>query len=207
MKPKISKADQAAHTRTALLRAGRMLFADQGYANTSTESIVQRAGVTRGALYYHFQNKAGLFRAVFEELRVSGLQRILERIQTAEGDPWQRLIQTGLRAFLEVVSEPGRQRILYIDGPAVLPMYLWHENALAIAAIQNALEQLALAGFIAKQPFGTPSRLLWGAFLEAALHIAYSTDDVDATQQEMLRGLEQLIAGLRIEPLPQAEDN
>ena len=50
MKPKISKADQAAHTRTALLRAGRTLFADQGYANTPTESIVRRAGVTRGAL-------------------------------------------------------------------------------------------------------------------------------------------------------------
>ena len=207
MKPKISKADQAAHTRTALLSAGRALFADKGYANTSTESIVQRAGVTRGALYYHFRRKSGLFQAVFEELRVSGLQRILERIQTAEGDPWQRLVQTGLRAFLEVVSEPGTQRILYIDGPAVLPMYLWHENALAIAAIQNALEQLALAGFIAKQPFGTLSRLLWGAFLEAALHIAYSTDDVDATQQEMRRGLEQLIAGLRFKHLSQAEGN
>ena len=206
MKPKISKADQAAHTRTALLSAGRALFADQGYANTSTESIVQRAGVTRGALYYHFQSKAGLFRAVFEELRASGLQRILERIQTAEGDPWQQLVQTGLRAFLEIVSGPGTQRILYIDGPAVLSVYSWRESAPAIATIQNALEQLAVAGFIAKQPFGTLSRLLWGAFLEAALHIAY-TDDGDAAQQEMLRGLEQLIAGLRIEPLSQAEGN
>ncbi len=63
-----------------------------------------------------------------------------------------------------------------------------------------------MAGFIAKQPFGTLSRLLWGAFLEAALRIAY-TEDVDATQQEMLRGLEQLIAGLRVELLSQAEDN
>ena len=206
MKPKISKADQAAQTRTALLSAGRALFADQGYANTSTESIVQRAGVTRGALYYHFQSKTGLFRAVFEELRASGLQRILERIQMAEGDPWQRLVQTGLRAFLEIVSEPRTQRILYIDGPAILAPHVWRENAPGIATIQNALEQLAIAGLIAKQPFGTLARLLWGTLLEAALYVAYA-DDVDATQQEMLRGLEQLIAGLRIEPLSRAEDD
>ena len=206
MKPKISKADQAAHTRTALLRAGRMLFADQGYANTSTESIVQRAGVTRGALYYHFQSKARLFRAVFEELKISRHHQIMERVQTAKGDLWQQFVETGCQAFLEVVSEPGTQRILYIDGPAVLPPRLWRDNTLAIATIQKALEQLALAGFIAKQPFGALSHLLWGAFLEAALRVSHA-DDAEATQENMRRGLEQLIAGLRVEPLPQAEGN
>ena len=206
MKPKISKADQAAYTRTALLRAGRMLFADQGYANTSTESIVQRAGVTRGALYYHFQSKARLFRAVFEELKILRHHQIMERVQTAEGDLWQQFVETGCRAFLEVVSEPGTQRILYIDGPAVLPPRLWRDNTLAIATIRKALEQLALAGFIAKQPFEALSHLLWGAFLEAALRVSHA-DDAEATQENMRRGLEQLIAGLRIEPLSQAEGN
>lgn len=192
----VKKADQSKQTRTALMDVGRTLFASQGYAGTSTESIVQHAGVTRGALYYHFGDKAGLFQAVFEELRASRLRLVLERMQTAEGDPWQRLVRTGLRNFLEVVSEQGVQRILYIDGPAVLPPRLWHENAPAIATIQNVLEQLALAGFLEKQPFGTLARLVWGAFLEAALHLAH-TDDPKATKQEMLRGLEQLVAGLR----------
>lgn len=48
-----------------------------------------------------------------------------------------------------------------------------------------------------KQPFGTLARLLWGAFLEAALRLAH-TDEPEATKQEMLLGLEQLIAGLRV---------
>lgn len=193
---KVKKADQAKQTRTALMNAGRTLFSSQGYAGTSTESIVQHAKVTRGALYYHFEDKAGLFQAVYEELRDSRLQLVLERIQTAEGDPWQRLVQTGLRAFLEVVSEQGVQRILYIDGPAVLPASLWHDNVPAVSTIQNVMEQLAVAGFIEKQPFETLARLVWGAFLEAALHLAH-TDDLEATKQEMLWGLEQLVAGLR----------
>ena len=59
----------------------------------------------------------------------------------------------------------------------------------AISTIQAALEQLAIAGFIEKQPFGTLARLLWGAFLEAALRLAH-TDEPEATKQEMLLGLE-----------------
>ena len=195
----VKKADQSKRTRTALLQAGRTLFARQGYAGTSTESIVQHAGVTRGALYYHFQDKAGLFHAVFDELRLAGLEAIQARIQTAEGDLWQRLVKEGLRAFLEVVSDPGRQRILYIDGPAELPARHWHENVPGRATIQAALEQLARAGYLAQQPFGTLARLFWGALLEAALHLAHA-EDPEATQQEMLRGLGQLIAGLRIKP-------
>ena len=194
---KVKKADQARQTRAALMNAGRTLFSSQGYAGTSTESIVQHAEVTRGALYYHFQDKAGLFQAVFEELRMSGLHIVQERIQTAEGDLWQRLVKTGLQTFLEIVSEPGRQRILYIDGPAVLPADLWHENVPGIATIQAGLEQLAQAGFIEEQPFGALARLFWGAFLEAAFRLAHS-DDPEATKQEMMLGLERLIAGLRV---------
>lgn len=197
MKPTISRADQKARTRAALLNAAYTLFAEQGYAATSTENIVQRAGVTRGALYHHFSGKRGIFQAVYEEEKISRLQQIMERIQTAEGDLWQQLVETGCRAFLEVVSEPGPQRILYIDGPAVLPPRLWHDNTLAIATIQNALEQLAAAGFIAQQPFGTLACLFWGAFLEAALRVSYA-DDAEVTQENMRQGLIQLISGLRL---------
>lgn len=50
---------------------------------------------------------------------------------------------------------------------------------------------------IEKQSFGTLACLLWCAFLEAALRVTYA-DDTDVTVQEMLQGLEQLVAGLRV---------
>lgn len=199
MAENLTKSEQSDRTQTDLIVAARHIFGEQGYEATSTQDIVGGLGVTRGALYYHFGSKAGLFRAVFEELRASQSQIILERMRTAEGDPWQRLFQASTRAFLEQAAEQETARILYIDGPAVLPLHVWHDNAPACATIQRNLEQLAASGFIEKQPFEVLARLLWGAYLEAALCVAYA-DDVNAAQQDMLRGLEQLIARLPSKP-------
>ena len=54
----LTKAEQADKTRRALRAAARTLFTTQGYVATSTEEIARRAGMTRGALYYHFRDKA-----------------------------------------------------------------------------------------------------------------------------------------------------
>src|SRR6266566_3235133 len=55
-------------TRRLLVTAARALFGARGYAGVSTEEIVRAAGVTRGALYHQFRDKAGLFAAVAEEV-------------------------------------------------------------------------------------------------------------------------------------------
>src|ERR1700678_2309807 len=55
-------------TRRSLLDTARQLFAENGFAGTRTEDVVQRAGLTRGALYHHFRDKEDLFRAVHDEV-------------------------------------------------------------------------------------------------------------------------------------------
>ncbi len=88
MAEKISKADQSRRTRSTLLTAARELFAEQGYAHTSTEEILARTGVTRGALYYHFRDKVDLFRAVFCEVENFMQQEIARSTVETEGDLW-----------------------------------------------------------------------------------------------------------------------
>ncbi len=61
-----TQADRSAATRDALVTAARGLFAEQGFAEVPTDSIVAAAGVTRGALYHQFADKTALFDAVME---------------------------------------------------------------------------------------------------------------------------------------------
>lgn len=106
-------------TKSALMKAARQLFAEKGYAETSTPEIVKAAGVTRGALYHHFEDKVALFRAVvFEEYT-----RVAADITASATDAPSSAIDAlrqGSRGYLTAMDDKGRVRIMLLDGPAVL---------------------------------------------------------------------------------------
>ena len=193
----ISKSEQSERTRTALLNVAHGLFAERGYADTSTQDIVEGAEVTRGALYYHFRNKKGIFQAVFEQLRHARTRAVQERMAAAEGDLWQRIVKTGCAAFIESTADKRAQRIIFLDGPSVLDPHVWHEHVPAVNLIRQSLERLVSSGFIEEAPCETLARLLWGSFLEAGLCISYA-HDVAEVQRDMARGLEHLFGSLRV---------
>lgn len=109
-------------TRSALIETARSWFATNGYAATSTPTIADEAGVSRGALYHHFKDKSELFRAVVEREYAI----VAERIGAAAADAMQRttdsieILSAGGDAYLDALRDPGRRRILLVDGPAVL---------------------------------------------------------------------------------------
>src|SRR3954467_10445180 len=111
-------SDQAEKTKALLIRTARKLFAKRGYARVGTEELVRAAGVTRGALYHHFDGKADLFRAVFEDVERE-LTEKLGAEALAKPDPWEGLL-AALEMFLDVCTEPEVQRIALLDAPSVL---------------------------------------------------------------------------------------
>ena len=199
MSVKITKSEQSEMTRAALLKAARELFTERGFAETATEEIVKRAGVTRGALYYQFRDKADLFRAVFEELDRALMKQISEAMQTAQGDLWERLVYTGCRAFLDACLEPSTQRIMLIDGPAVLSWDMWrrHDGESGLGLVRQTLQIVMDEGLLEQQPGEPLAHLLFGALTEAAIYIARA-DDVHAAREEMGQSVEQLLSGLRV---------
>ena len=195
MSAMISKAEQAQRQRRAVLDAARALFAAQGYEATSTEEIVRSIGVTRGTLYHHFRNKAALFEAVYQEQRVALARAIGERIQVAEGASRQQIMRMVCHAFINTAADSSVQRILFVDGPAVLARNVTHEPDPALQLMRQVFEPLIDERVIEPQPLDLFIRLVWAMCFEAGLYITHAADRA-AARQEMVGILERLLTGL-----------
>jgi AcrR family transcriptional regulator len=161
-------------TRRDLIDAGRELFVDPGYFNTSIGDLVARSGVgTRGAFYHHFSDKAELFRAVFEEVEQDLMLRSIADPSPDRG--WARL-ERGLHDFLEAALEPEVQRVILIDGPVVLGWRTLRsiEERSSIAMIEEIVRQAMAEGTIDQQPVTELTHMLVAALEEAALLVAHS---------------------------------
>ena len=122
-----TQADRSAATRDALVAAARRLFAEQGFAEVSTDAIVAAAGVTRGALYHQFADKTALFDAVLDAVEADIARRLAEDVAAAGiTDPVDAMRHV-LRTWLEICVEPEIHRIALIDGPSVLGWAHWRE--------------------------------------------------------------------------------
>jgi AcrR family transcriptional regulator len=188
-------ADRAEATRGALVAAARRLFVEKGYFATGTEEIVAAAGVgTRGALYHHFADKAALFLAVFEDVEEDLLAAAAEG--RPEGTAVDRLRQ-GLLGFLDASLTPEVQRVLLVDGPAVLGWQQWRalEERYGLGAVRGLLENAVADGSLPAQPLDALSHILLAVVDEAALYIAHA-EDSEAARAEAVAGVERVLAGL-----------
>ena len=196
MRARRTNAEQSEATRAALVAAARALFTERGYVATPTEAIVERARVTRGALYYHFTDKADLFSAVHAKIEGVMMQAVMRSMAEAEGDEWQRIL-SAIDTFLDLCTAPDIQRVIYVDGPAVLNSTL--PNPTGLILIQQSLELLQERGSIAVQPLGALARLWYGALVEGAFYIVQAADRPTA-KAEVKHSIERLLNGLRIAP-------
>jgi AcrR family transcriptional regulator len=197
--PRSRKAEQSEATRAALIAAARDLFAERGYGAVGTEEIVRAAGVTRGALYHHFDGKEGLFEAVFEEVERALTQQIAEEAMQSS-DAWEAMI-AGAGAFLDACSDPAVQRVTLIDAPSVLGWERWREIGMSygLGVVQATLQEAMRQGVIAEQPVRPLAHLLMGALDEAAMVVARA-EDFDAARAEVGASIERLLNALRVSP-------
>ena len=190
-----TKAEQTERTRAALIRAGRDLFAERGFAATSTEELVRSAGVTRGALYHHFRDKRDLFEAVYEDVE----QDLGERITAVLGgvtDPMD-VLRRGVGAFLDACLDPAVQRIALLEAPTVLGWERWREldQLHGLGLVQLALQGAMDAGAIRQSPIEPLSHVLFGALMEAGMLLASSPRPA-AARKGVGQAIELVLEGL-----------
>ena len=176
-----SKAEKHAATRAALLGIARALFAANGYAGTGTEDVVGQAGVTRGALYYHFADKRALFEAVVEQ-EAQAVLAAIDKAAAHAKTPLDALVK-GSAAFLDACLEPGTRRIYLLDAPSVIGWQRWREidarygtGSLRLG-VEAALGELPKARQLSAEAL---TYLLTGAMNEAALWLAEAQNQVAA---------------------------
>ncbi|WP_419898759.1 TetR/AcrR family transcriptional regulator [Roseomonas sp. USHLN139] len=194
------RAEKMEETRAALIRAARRAFAEKGYAAAAMDELTAEVGLTRGALYHHFGDKKGLLQAVIAEIDAEMLAHTA-RLRAAAATPWLGFLAEGI-GYIELALDPEIQRIMLLDGPAVLgdPSRWPNQNACLRTSIAM-VEALVADGTLAPVDPEAAARLINGAALNAALWIAAS-DDPPATLARAVDAFRRMAEGLLAEGQP-----
>jgi AcrR family transcriptional regulator len=190
-----TQAERTEATRARLIATARRLFAEKGFAGTSTEEILSEASVSRGALYHHFPSKTDLFQATFEAVE----DDLTTHVMTAAGatsDP-KRMLERGFEAFLDQCRNPEVQRIVMIDGATVLGWDTWHalDERYGFGAIKAVLELAAEQGTIPSASVEPMAHLLLGAVMQAGMVVARA-DDPAGAKRAMTKTFARIVAAL-----------
>ena len=191
------RSEMIEETRGRLIAAARRAFATKGYADSAMEDFTAEVGLTRGALYHHFDGKRGLLEAVIAQIDAEMDERLRVIIDQAD-TLWEGFIGE-LVGYVGMAVEPEIQRIVLLDGPAVLgDPSRWPSQQTCVRTTKKMLDALMDEGTIREVDSDAMARLISGAALSAALWIA-DADDPRKASERAVESLALLLAGLRIE--------
>ncbi|MFF4413472.1 TetR/AcrR family transcriptional regulator [Streptosporangium sp. NPDC001559] len=170
------QVDRSRTTTATLVTAAGELFGNDGYANVSIDEVAAAAGVSKGAVYHHFDGKPSLFAAVFTHAQ----RQLAERLH-AEADGastgWEA-VRLGSHAFLRACLVPAVRQVIVLDAPTVLGrdevrrIEEEHVAHLLVAGLRRAEQE----GSVRPGNSELRSHLILGVLCEAALALARSLD-------------------------------
>lgn len=143
---------EAMATRHQLLDAAERVFLAQGVARTTLQDVAAAAGLTRGAIYWHFKDKADLYSAMMDRITLPCECAMNEVLAAAPGEPAATLLAMALQPLRALASEPQVQRVFSIAmhyteyTEELAPVSQRHREAVAgfVAVMQAQLETLGI---------------------------------------------------------------
>ena len=158
------------------------------------DDLTAEAGLTRGALYHNFGDKKGLLQAVIDQIDAE----MLARMRAARGQAdtaWDGFLNEGV-AYIEMSLEPEIQRIMLLDGPAVLgDPSQWPSQNACLRTTTQTIQALIDEGTVKPVDAEAAARLLNGASLSAALWIA-AVEDPHSLLAKVVEAFRDLASGL-----------
>lgn len=190
--------DQFEKTRALFLKLARAEFTEKGFAKASTNAIVEKSGMARGALYYHFKDKQHLFQCVYEDLLQDMLHAITQVIK-ATPDPWQGYLG-GCMKYLDLCLRDDVQIIHLREGSAHLDYQSrQHIDAKTLIGAQRmALHGLMDQGIIRSSDIPSLAVLISGALYEAGKSM-YISKNQNLTKRLLAAELMNMLNGLLLD--------
>jgi AcrR family transcriptional regulator len=170
------RVERGKATRERLVATARELFGRDGYEATSVEAVLREAGVARGSLYHHFENKTALFDAVLDQV-VGEIAEQAAEAARAHNDPVEGL-RAGCGAWLRMALDPAIQQISLVDAPAVVGWSRWREldEQHTLGGVRRSLQLLAKSGRLPAEQVDVLAHMLLASVSEAALLIPRAED-------------------------------
>ena len=164
------------------------LFAAHGYEATAIPAVLQAAGVSRGALYHHFESKEALFEAVLESVEAGVMARVT-RSAAAARNPLDGL-RRGCDAYLALCREPKVRQISLVDAPVVVGWQRWREidEQHAFGLVKGAIAAIAADGRLKPELVDVVAHIVLASLVEVALLVARA----DESRLPIRRGQEAI---------------
>ncbi len=164
-----SQSERREATRAALIAAARQCFLRQGFEATSTDAVLTAAGLSKGALYHHFQSKTDLMAAVFENVvreTAATAQQAAARPRSA-----RKALGLALKAWVRAALSPEPRYFLLEAGPSVLGFNRARliEETITQAPVRRSIERIVESGEGRCEDADLAARLLNAMASELAL--------------------------------------
>ncbi|MHB8991724.1 MAG: TetR/AcrR family transcriptional regulator [Chloroflexota bacterium] len=175
------QAERRESTRRRILEAAVQVFADRGYHDSSVDDIVRASGTSKGAVYFHFPNKQGIFLSLVEFLANRLIDGMDSAIASEKGGIAK--VEAALRTVLEAfASHRSLARILLIEvvglGSGMDPT-LFALRARFTGAIKRHLDRAVADGAIHPQDTETAARVWLGAIAEVVTRWLYEAEGAE----------------------------
>lgn len=194
-----TQEERSAATRHALVSAARRLWAERGYAGVGTPEIARAAGLTRGAMYHQFSDKAALFLAVIEEVGQGMARRLFDAVATSGAETPAAALHTAVDEWLAIAVDTEVRQLVLLDAPSVLGWEAFRAATQqhSLGMTEALLTELMDAGQLPRQPVRALAHVLMGALDEAAMVIA-TADDRERARADVREVLQHLIGGMLV---------
>lgn len=199
---------EAAATRDALLDAALTVFRDRGVAHTSLEEVAAAAGVTRGAVYWHFRDKADLFTALCERVQLPMEAMLALAGGARHDDPLGALRTLAINGLTVLATDARTQAVFdvifykceFAEGMASVAKRQHTTDSGCLANVERLLKQAVALGQL---PRDTDTRLAarcMNAYVVGVMREWVQQPDAYDLKRLAPRMIDMLIAGLREEP-------